>query len=76
MQDIGSKSGDAYKVLDVLYSNPVIDASKVSKIIGKTMKTSYQLIYLMEDLEIIKETTGSQRGKVYWFEDYLNLFKG
>lgn len=76
LQAIGSKSGDAYKVLDVLYSNPVIDASKVSKIIGKTMKTSYQLIYLMEDLEIIKETTGSQRGKVYWFEDYLNLFKG
>lgn len=75
LKNIGAKSGDAYKVLDVLYSNPVIDAQKVSTVIGKSMRTAYQLIYLLEELEIVKEITGSQRGKLYLFEDYLNLFK-
>lgn len=75
LKPVGSKSGDAYRVLDVLYSNPVIDAQKVSTVIGKSMRTAYQLIYLLEKLEIVKEITGSQRGKLYLFEDYLNLFK-
>ena len=75
LKNIGAKGGDAYKVLDVLYSNPVIDAQKVSTVIGKSMRTAYQLIYLLEELEIVKEITGSQRGKLYLFEDYLNLFK-
>ncbi len=75
LKNIGSKSGDAYRVLDVLYSNPVIDAQRVSTVIGKSMRTAYQLIYLLEELEIVKEITGSQRGKLYLFEDYLNLFK-
>lgn len=75
LKNIGAKSGDAYKVLDVLYSNPIIDAQKVSTVIGKSMRTAYQLIYLLEELEIVKEITGSQRGKLYLFEDYLNLFK-
>ena len=75
LKNIGSKSGNAYRVLDVLYSNPIIDAQKVRTTIGKSMRTAYQLIYLLEELEIVKEITGSQRGKLYLFEDYLNLFK-
>lgn len=75
LKNIGSKSGDAYKVLEALYTNPIIDAQKVSEITGKTPKTAYNLIYLMEEFQIVKEITGGQRGKLYLFEDYVNLFR-
>lgn len=75
LKNIGSKSGDAYKVLEALYVNPIIDAQKVSLITGKTLKPAYNLIYLMEELQIVKEITGGQRGKLYLFEDYVNLFR-
>jgi len=29
----------------------------------------------MEELQILKEITGGQRGKLYLFEDYVNLFR-
>lgn len=75
LKNAGSKSGDAYKVLDALYAKPLINAQSVSEVIGKSMRTAYQLIYLLEELEIVKEISGSQRGRNYLFEDYLKLFK-
>lgn len=75
LKNIGSKSGDAYKVLEALYTNPIINAQKVSKVTAKTLKPAYNLIYQLEELQILKEITGGQRGKLYLFEDYINLFR-
>lgn len=75
LKNIGSRSGDAYKVMDYLYTKPIIDAQKVSIITGKSARPSYNLIALLEELEIIKEITGGQRGKIYTFKDYIDLFK-
>ncbi|MFN3909292.1 MAG: Fic family protein [Flavobacterium sp.] len=75
LKNVGSRSGDAYKVLEYLYSRPIIDPQKVTTITGRTLKTGYQLIALLEELEIIIEITGGQRGKRYLFKDYLELFK-
>lgn len=75
LKNAGSKSGDAQKVLDALYSKPLINAQSVSEVIGKSMRTAYQLIYFLEELEIVREISGSQRGRNYLFEDYLKLFK-
>ncbi|WP_415060751.1 Fic family protein [Flavobacterium sp.] len=75
LKNIGSRSGDAYKVMDYLYTKPIIDAQKVSIITGKSARPSYNLIALLEELEIIKEVTGGQRGKIYTFKDYIDLFK-
>jgi hypothetical protein len=39
------------------------------------MPSSYKLITDLERLNILKEMTGGQRGRMYVFEDYLKLFK-
>src|SRR5690606_4600492 len=44
LKDIGARSGDAYKVVQYLYSHPIIEAQKVSEITGKTMRPAYNLI--------------------------------
>lgn len=74
LKTLGIRSVEAQKIIDFLYTNPVIDASKVEKIIGKSKATHYKLIADLERLEILKEISGTQRNKLYVFKDYLDLF--
>lgn len=66
---------DARKIIASLYENPITDAQKVEKIIEKSYGTAYKQIAILEKLKIIREITGGQRGKIYAFQDYLDLFK-
>jgi Fic family protein len=75
IKSLKSRSGDARKVLDYLFQRPIIDASKVAQLIEKRPATAYKLIESLEELGIIKEITGAQRGKLYSFEAYLHLFE-
>lgn len=74
LKELGTKSKDASKIIDYLYSNPIINVHKVKEITSKTLKTAYSIIYDLERLEIIKEVTGASRGKLYLFESYIRLF--
>ncbi|MFV0392573.1 MAG: Fic family protein [Paludibacteraceae bacterium] len=75
LKNIGNRSGDAYKVVEYLYTRPILDAQTVSAIIGKSLKPAYRLLNLLEELNIIKEITGTQRNRIYMFTDYVELFK-
>lgn len=75
LKHIGSRSGDAYKVVDHLYTNPIINVQTLSIITGKSLKPAYNLMGLLERLEIVKEITGAQRSKLYLFNEYVQLFK-
>ena len=66
---------DARKIIASLYENPITDAQKVEKIIERSYGTAYKQIAILEKLKIIREITGGQRGKIYAFQDYLDLFK-
>ncbi|PKP12246.1 MAG: cell filamentation protein Fic [Bacteroidetes bacterium HGW-Bacteroidetes-3] len=74
IRNLGVRSHDAQKVIDYLYTKLVIDAGIVGKITEKSPASVYKLITLLEELQIIKEVTGSQRGRLYIFKDYLELF--
>lgn len=71
---LGARSSDAHKIVDYLYTNPVIDAQKVGEIIKKNPQSAYQLISKLENLKILREITGSQRNRLYIFDDYLEIF--
>ncbi len=75
IQKLGSRAVNAKKVVDYLYNRPLINAEKVSEITGISMPSAYKLIIDLEKLDILKEITGSQRGRVYVFDNYLRLFK-
>lgn len=74
LKTLGIRSVEAQKIIDYLYTNPIIDISKVEKIINKSKATHYKLIADLESLEILKEISGLQRNKLYVFKDYLDLF--
>ena len=75
IQQLGSRGNEARKVIDFLYSQPVIDASKIGLITERSKATNYKLLDSLEKLNILKEITGAQRNKLYVFNDYLELFK-
>ena len=75
LKGLGNRSHDAKKIIDFLYTQPIIEVSKVEEIIEKSNVTAYKLISDLERLEILKEISGAQRNRLYVFEDYLDLFK-
>ncbi len=74
-QYLGSRSASAQKVMELLYQTPIVDVNHVTKITGQSSPTAYKLIAELESLGILSEITGSKRGKIYLFRQYLDLFK-
>ncbi|MEX1002430.1 MAG: Fic family protein [Crocinitomicaceae bacterium] len=75
LQKLGSRTKNARSVVSYLYQRPLIDASTVSEVADISMPSAYKLIAELEKLSILKEFTGSQRSKQYWFTDYIKIFK-
>lgn len=75
LKSMGSSHGNAGKVVDYMYSQPVVNASQIRDIIQKSYVTTYKLIADLERLEILKEISGAQRNRLFIFKDYLDLFK-
>ncbi len=75
IQKLGSRAAKAKKIVDYLYNRPIIAADKVSEIASISMPSSYKLISDLEKLNILKEMTGGQRGRMYAFDNYIKLFR-
>ena len=70
-----SREGNARKMINYLYSQPVLIPTTISKLISLSDASVYKLISDFERLGIVKEITGSRRGRIYVFNKYLDLFK-
>lgn len=75
LQSLGSRTANAQKVLNYLYQRPIVNAAKVGEVAGVSPASAYKLIADLEQFGILKEITGSKRGKMYMFDAYLKLFK-
>ena len=75
LQKLGSRTNNARTIIAYLYQRPLINANKVKEVTGISMPSAYKLIAALENLDILKEITGGQRRKQYWFYDYINIFK-
>lgn len=74
LKPLGSRAEDARKLIEQLYVRPITDVSTVEKTIGKSNVSAYKLLADLEKAGVLKEITGSQRSRVYLFQDYLDLF--
>jgi len=75
LQTLGSRAANAQKITNYLYQKPLINAWKVSETAKISLPSAYKLIADLEKLEILREITGGQRGRVYVFDRYLRLFQ-
>lgn len=72
---LGRKQGNAYKLLQHLFSKPVITANEVESIVGVSTPTANSLLRDFAQLNILKERTGYQRNRVFSFVEYIALFQ-
>jgi Fic family protein len=74
VMDLGKRAPLARRALNLLYRNPVLDAAELEKALEVTTPTANRLIKSLMDKDILVEITGQQRGRVYCFKRYLDLF--
>lgn len=72
--DFGKKAKNAKKLLQYLYSKPSVSVNEVAKLLDITHQSANILVKDFESQDILKETTGYQRNRLYMFERYLKLF--
>lgn len=74
IQSLGSRTSNALALLNNLYQNPIIDAAGAASALNIAPASAYSLLSKMEQVGILKEFTGSKRGKKYMLYEYLNLY--
>lgn len=71
---LGKKIPNAKKLMNLLYSEPVLPASLVKKTLAISDMSTYKLIDDFIRLGILKELTGFKRNRIFVFNEYINLF--
>jgi len=69
------KPTNSRKLLHYLFSQPVVTAKDVVKLLGTTKPTANNLLKEFTRIGILKEKTGYQRNRVFSFYEYLALFE-
>ena len=72
---LGKRVPLALKMLNYLYTKPVITVNDVIEELGISKPTANAIVKDFVKLKILKEQTGFKRNRVFVFEEYLNLFK-
>ena len=71
---LGKRSATAREALYLLYRKPIVTAGQLVSGLGVSTPTANTLIREFERLGILRENTGRQKGRVYVFDRYLDLF--
>ncbi len=69
------RKGLSKKALFFLFSNPLVSAKELSKGLNITFPTANSLLKEMENVEIVKEITGKERGRQFQLLGYIEIFK-
>ncbi|MCW7512109.1 Fic family protein [Leptospira levettii] len=72
---LGKKQTLAKKLVNLLYSNPILDSGDVARELKINPSTAKRILDDFLSLNILKETTGFKRNRIFAFDDYLKLFR-
>jgi len=63
------------KLIEFLFSHPLTDIQTAQKQLGVSYNTTAAAIAKLESANLVKETTGRQRNRIFRFAAYLDLFE-
>ena len=72
---LGKRLPRAKRLLNYLYTKPVVDMSEVAIALEIDISTAHRLVKDFERLNILSEKTGFKRNRLYVFQEYLDLFE-
>ncbi len=73
--DLGRKLPFAKSLITYLYKHPVITALDIVEDLHVSKATANSIIKDFQRLEILHESTGFKRNRIFVFEEYLDLFR-
>lgn len=71
---LGKKATAAKKLLQYLYTQPIIDLADATHCLDVNKSTALRMIDDFEQLGILKELTGYRRNRIFGFQNYIKLF--
>ena len=72
---IGKKAINGQRLLELLYSQPKVNAQIISKELNLSIVSVNSLVKTFIEIGILEEKTGMSRNRYYVFEDYINIFR-
>ncbi len=70
----GKASGNLLLALDALFERPIVTVNKLKDQLGVTFATANKIVERMEELAILRETTGNARNRRFSYVPYLAMF--
>jgi Fic family protein len=74
IQKNGSRTNHLLNIMEFLYQKPILNATRIVEITKVSQATAYKILEELIAMKILKEITGSKRGKTYIFDNYIKLF--
>lgn len=71
---LAGRAAQGLRLLDYLFEQPVVSVPLVEKRLECSFVTANKLVEQLEELTMVRETTGWQRNRRYRFDSYLALF--
>jgi Fic family protein len=75
IENLGRRKKLALKLMNHLYSKPIVSSKDVQAFLEVTPATADRLIKALEDESILVEKTGYARNRLFVLKEYLKLFK-
>jgi Fic family protein len=73
---LGRRTPNAHRLLDALFSHPVVSAKLVETVLDVSQPTAAGLANDLADVGILRETTGKKRNRLFAYDEYLAQFPG
>ncbi|HET6256987.1 MAG TPA: Fic family protein [Puia sp.] len=72
---LGKRAPLAKKLLDYLYTQPIVTAAEIASVLGLSQVSAYKMIDDLVRIDVLKETTGYKRNRFFMFYSYVNIFQ-
>lgn len=73
---LGRQAKNAFRLMELLFTMPVIRASEVQKEMAVSPQSAQSLIKNFVQLGLLKEMTGKKRNRIFVFQRYIDLLAG
>lgn len=67
-------AANALKLLDYLYTQPIITIRSVEVVLQTVFRTANKLVEQLVKLNLLEEMTGQRRNRIYIYKPYMDLF--
>ena len=72
--NFGRAAGNGHRVLEHIFSRPVVSVDDVQELIGTTYPTANNLVARLVEYGILREFSGQARNRAFIYQSYLELF--